>query len=195
MRTYIIMCRHLGFFVLGVLLFLLIIFFWWQPFLPIFLIDGEVVHFPIICEFRHWVTRVREMDGIANLSIGDMERSDAKVSAEIASGGKGQPSLLRLPPCLWLYRQCGKVRHFCRDRLSQSKCTLPRQHQSSHNTHGYCRWRLPYHCLQVPRWNWNLDHRKYIWRSLHLSCHFVARRNQRSILIFRLSPLSFAVII
>ena len=28
------------------------------------------------------------MDGIANLSIGDMERSDAKVSAEIASGGK-----------------------------------------------------------------------------------------------------------
>lgn len=37
------------------------------------------------------------------------------------------------------YRQCGKVRHFCRDRLSQSKCTLPRQHQSSHNTHGYCR--------------------------------------------------------
>ena len=34
------------------------------------------------------VTRVREMDGIADLSIGDMERSDAKVSAEIASGGK-----------------------------------------------------------------------------------------------------------
>ena len=28
------------------------------------------------------------MDGIADLSIGDMERSDAKVSAEIASGGK-----------------------------------------------------------------------------------------------------------
>ena len=28
------------------------------------------------------------MDGIANLSIGNMERSDAKVSAEIASGGK-----------------------------------------------------------------------------------------------------------
>ena len=32
--------------------------------------------------------RLREMDGIADLSIGDMERSDAKVSAEIASGGK-----------------------------------------------------------------------------------------------------------
>ena len=28
------------------------------------------------------------MDGIANLSIGDMERSDAKAFAEIASGGK-----------------------------------------------------------------------------------------------------------
>ena len=28
------------------------------------------------------------MDGIANLSIGDMERSDAKVSTEIALGGK-----------------------------------------------------------------------------------------------------------
>ena len=59
-----------------------------EPFLPIFLIDGKVVHLPIICEFGHWVTRVREMDGIADLSIGDMERSDAKVSAEIASGGK-----------------------------------------------------------------------------------------------------------
>ena len=32
--------------------------------------------------------RLREMDGIADLSIGDMERSDEKVSAEIASGGK-----------------------------------------------------------------------------------------------------------
>ena len=28
------------------------------------------------------------MDSIADLSIGDMERSDAKVSAKIASGGK-----------------------------------------------------------------------------------------------------------
>ena len=28
------------------------------------------------------------MDGVANLSIGDMEWSDAKVSAEIALGGK-----------------------------------------------------------------------------------------------------------
>lgn len=28
------------------------------------------------------------MDGIADLSIGDMERSDAKVSAEIALGGE-----------------------------------------------------------------------------------------------------------
>ena len=56
--------------------------------MPIFLVNGEFVHFPIVCEFRHWVTRVREMDGIANLSIGDMERSDAKVSAEIALGGE-----------------------------------------------------------------------------------------------------------
>ena len=88
MRTYIIMCRHLGFFVLGVLFFLLIIFFVSKPFLPIFLVNGEVVHFPIICEFGHWVTRVRKMDCIANLSIGGMEWSDAKVSAEIALGGE-----------------------------------------------------------------------------------------------------------
>ena len=59
-----------------------------EPFLPIFLIDGKVVHLPIICDFGHRVTRIREMDGVANLSIGDMEWSDAKVSAEIALGGK-----------------------------------------------------------------------------------------------------------
>ena len=56
--------------------------------MPIFLIDGKVVHFPIVCDFRHQVTRIREMDGVANLSIGGMEWCDAKVSAEIASGGK-----------------------------------------------------------------------------------------------------------
>ena len=56
--------------------------------MPIFLVNGEFVHFPIVYEFRHWVTRERKMDGIADLSIGDMERSDAKVSAEIALGGK-----------------------------------------------------------------------------------------------------------
>ena len=59
-----------------------------EPFLPIFLIDGKVVHFPIVCDFRHRVTRIREMDGVANLSIGGMEWCDAKVSAEIALGGE-----------------------------------------------------------------------------------------------------------
>ena len=59
-----------------------------EPFLPIFLIDGDVVHFPIVCKLGHRVTRIREMDGIAYLPIGDMEWSDAKVSAEIASGSK-----------------------------------------------------------------------------------------------------------
>ena len=85
------MCRHLGFFSFFGCIIVFAIFFFIigsEPFLPIFLIDGKVVHLPIICEFGHWVTRVREMDGIADLSIGDMERSDAKVSAEIASGGK-----------------------------------------------------------------------------------------------------------
>ena len=59
-----------------------------EPFLPIFLIDGKVVHLPIICDFGHRVTRIRKMDGITDLPIGYMERSDAKVSAKIASGGK-----------------------------------------------------------------------------------------------------------
>ena len=59
-----------------------------EPFLPIFLVDGKVVHFPIICDFRHRFTRIREMDGVANLSIGGMEWCDAKVSAEIALGGE-----------------------------------------------------------------------------------------------------------
>lgn len=91
MRTYIYQCVSiLDFSLFGCGIFAVTIFliFVSKPFLPIFLIDGEFVHFPIICEFGHWVTRVREMDGIADLSIGDMERSDAKVSAEIASGGK-----------------------------------------------------------------------------------------------------------
>ena len=59
-----------------------------EPFLPILLVDGKVVHFPIVCDFRHRVTRIREMDGVANLSIGGMEWCDAKVSAEIALGGE-----------------------------------------------------------------------------------------------------------
>ena len=90
MRTYINCVGILEFFMFGYGIFAVIIFliFVSKPFLPIFLVNGEFVHFPIICEFRHWVTRVRKMDGIADLSIGDMERSDAKVSAEIASGGK-----------------------------------------------------------------------------------------------------------
>ena len=85
------MCRHLGFFSFFGCIIVFAIFFFIigsEPFLPIFLIDGKVVHLPIVCDFGHRVTRIREMDGIADLSIGGMEWCDAKVSAEIALGGE-----------------------------------------------------------------------------------------------------------
>lgn len=72
----------------GVFAVIIFLIFVSEPFLPILLINGEVIHFPIVCEFGHRFTRIREMDSIADLPIGDVERSDTKVSAEIASGGK-----------------------------------------------------------------------------------------------------------